>query len=370
MKRAMSKPSSHRSTTVLASSPSVQTDRHMAIERKYKQKQPCKRLYTKEDVLISLCVLAILRENFKLMKLSYLIFLSCVLSISVFAQKSPKETKGKKEPIKVSNPDGMIKLISAPEKKFEGKIFLLNDWDGGDPDNQNVGEEINRNSKITENVVSLSDIPGHQPQKVKVNNLVLDAKVLAKASKQGKVAIAMGAHSRHALAWLTKLPANEYNYKNIIIVTHSNWNELDGREWYDRHKQPGDKPLGDTHGEDLRRGLYPNLAKISDLGVAIWEIPRTDSGAGGWGGKIESKSGEIRLKTLDISDMGLLHYLKTGITNATREQRNEYVSEELKKPVSLDKSNRDLITRYWKHNYGVPGEKEDYLKGGKSYEVK
>lgn len=48
----------------------------------------------------------------------------------------------------LKNPDGMIDLILAPEVIFDGRIFLLNDWDGGDKDNQNVGEELNRNSKI------------------------------------------------------------------------------------------------------------------------------------------------------------------------------------------------------------------------------
>lgn len=32
--------------------------------------------------------------------------------------------------------------------------------------------------------------------------------------------------------------------------------------------------------------------------------------------------------------LGLVHYLKTGITQATREQRNEFVSEASKKPSS------------------------------------
>ena len=32
-------------------------------------------------------------------------------------------------------PDGMIDLVLAPEEQFEGRIFLINDWDGGDADN-------------------------------------------------------------------------------------------------------------------------------------------------------------------------------------------------------------------------------------------
>ena len=266
----------------------------------------------------------------------------------------------------IPSPYGKIDLILAPEKPFEGVIFAHNDWDGGDKDNQNVGEELNRKAKIAQGVIIISDVPGRKPKKVQVDDLVTDPKVLAEASKKGKVAIAMGAHSRHALAWLTKLPASEYNYGNIVLVTHSNWNELDGRAGYDANKKEGDPELGDTHGEDLRRGLYPNLARISDLGVEIWEIERTDHGPGGWGGVVEEKGKKrIVLKTFDISDLGLVHYLKTGLVQATREQRNEYVSDIMKKPATLDEVNRDLIIRYWESHNGVPGEKEDYLPGGK-----
>ena len=270
----------------------------------------------------------------------------------------------------IKNPDGLINLVVAPAEKFEGQIFLINDWDGGDKDNQNVGEELNRNAKIKKGVVILSDLPGRIPMKVTVKDLVTDASVLAKASKKGKIAIAMGAHSRHLLAWLTKLPASAYNYENITIVTHSNWNELDGRRGYDQNKKPGDPPLEDTHGVGLRRGLYLSLARIKDLGVTIWEIPRTDRGPGGWGGKIAKADGEARVKTLDVSDLGLVHYLKTGVVAATTEQRNQFVSGFLKKPATLDQLKRDLITRYWESNRGIPGEKEDYLKGGKYYKKK
>lgn len=271
----------------------------------------------------------------------------------------------------IDSPDGMIHLATAPAEKFEGRIFVLNDWDGGDQDNQNVAEELNRNSKIKEGVTILSDLPNHKPKKVDVADLVTDARVLADASKEGRVAIAMGAHSRHALAWLTKLPPEAYNYRNIVIVSHSNWNELDGRAGYEANKQPGDPPLEDTHGEDLRRGLYPNLARVGDLGVTILEIPRTDSGPGGWGGTVEQAGNKkIVIKTFDVSDLGLVHYLKTGLVQATREQRNEYVSDTLKKPENLGMVNRDLITRCWDSNHGVPGNRDDYLPGGKFYETK
>ncbi len=83
----------------------------------------------------------------------------------------------------------------------------------------------------------------------------------------------------------------------------------------------------------LRRGLYLNLARISDLGVKILEIPRTDFGPGGWGGRVATADGEMtEVKALDISDLGLVHYLKTGIVEATRTQRNQFVSNPMKKP--------------------------------------
>lgn len=268
----------------------------------------------------------------------------------------------------VKEPDKMIHLIPAPTKKFEGRIFFVNDWNGGDKDNQNVAEELNRNSRIKQNVTVLSDVPNHKPQKVVVDDLVTDAHILARASKKGKIAIAMGAHSSHMLAWLTKLPPSDYNYDNIVIVSHSNWNEVDGRRAYEANKKPGDPPLEDTDGKDLRRGLYVNLTRISDLGVKVWEIPRTDMGHGGWGGKIvKSDGGFATIKSFDISDLGLVHYLKTGITEATAEQRNEYVSGIMKKPANLNKVNRAIITRYWNHNHGVPGKLDDYLKGGIYY---
>lgn len=259
----------------------------------------------------------------------------------------------------------MIDLIVAPEVKFEGRIFLINDWDGGDADNQLVGEELNRNPRIKQNVTILSDLPNRDPRKVKVDDLVKDAKVLADASQEGKVGLAMGAHSRHVLAWLTELPKQSYNYSNIVLVTHSNWNELDGRKGYDANKQAGDPPLVDSHGEDLRRGLYLSLAKISDLGVTILEIPRTDFGAGGWGAKvIRSDDETATVKPYDISDLGLVHYLKTGIVEATRLQRNAWVSKVMRKPKSLDQVDPKLITRYWEKNENVPGEKEDYQADG------
>lgn len=233
----------------------------------------------------------------------------------------------------IEGPDGMIDLIPAPPEKFDGRVFLINDWDGGDVDNQNVAEELNRNSKIKRDVTLLSDLPDRNPRKVDIDDLVKEVQVLADASKEGKVALAMGAHSRHALAWLTKLPETAYNYDNIVLVTHSNWNELDGRKGYDANRIPGDPPLIDTHGESLRRGLYPNLARIGDLGVKILEIPRTDFGPGGWGGRVATAGGGVtEVKALDISDLGLVHYLKTGIVEATLYQRNQFVSNPMKKP--------------------------------------
>ena len=155
------------------------------------------------------------------------------------------------------SPDGKIELTTAPEREFNGRIFLINDWDGGDADNQNAAEELNRNSRIKQDVTVLSDLPGRSPRKVDVADLVKDAQVLADASRKGRVAIAMGAHSRHVLAWLKELPSDAYNYNNIVVVTHSNWNEVDGRKGYEANFQPGDPPLRDTHGVALRRGLYP-----------------------------------------------------------------------------------------------------------------
>lgn len=266
----------------------------------------------------------------------------------------------------VESPDGMIHLIPVPEETFDGCIFLINDWDGGDKDNQNAAEELNRNSRIKQSVTILSDLPNHSPKKVTVADLVTEAQVLADASKQGRIALAMGAHSRHVLAWLTKLPRSAYNYRNIVLVSHSNWNELDGRKGFEANRRPGDPPLQDTHGVDLRRGLYSSLAKISDLGVTILELPRTDSGPGGWGGTVDkANGGAAMIKAFDISDLGLVHYLKTGVVQATRLQRNQFVSDTLKKPETLDKIDRSLITRYWDKNHGVPGREEDYLPGGK-----
>ena len=268
----------------------------------------------------------------------------------------------------IENPNGMIDLIVAPEEKFEGRIFLINDWDGGDADNQLVGEELNRDTRIKRNVTILSDLPNRDPVKVQVNDLVKDSQVLADASKEGRVGLAMGAHSRHVLAWLKALPQSAYNYQNIVLVSHSNWNELDGRRGYDANKQAGDPPLVDSHGVDLRRGLYPSLAKISDLGVTILEIPRTDFGPGGWGAKVRRSDGETAtVKPFDISDLGLVHYFKTGIVEATRGQRNAWVSEIMRKPKSLDLVNRSLIVRFWEKNENVPGKKEDYLPGGSDY---
>ena len=53
----------------------------------------------------------------------------------------------------ITNADEMIDLITGPAEKFEGRVFVVNDWDGGDADNQNVGEELNRNSKIKQDYV-------------------------------------------------------------------------------------------------------------------------------------------------------------------------------------------------------------------------
>lgn len=263
------------------------------------------------------------------------LFAVVVVLLGPAAVGSAAEKNGR---AKLPSPDGMLHLVPAPAQKFAGRIFFLNDWDGGDKDNQNAGHELNRNSRIKEGVTILSDFPGNRPRKVDVADLVLDAQVLADASRQGKIAIAMGAHSRHALAWLTKLPASAYDYGNIVIVTHSNWNELDGRAGYDANKQPGDPELADTHGEPLRRGLYANLARIRDLGVTIFEIPRTDSGPGGWGGRIGPGDFDAaETKPYDISDLGLVHYLKTGVTQATREQRNQYVSDRSQKPERLER---------------------------------
>lgn len=155
----------------------------------------------------------------------------------------------------VENPDGMIDLMPAPEKPFDGDIYFINDWDGGDADNQNAAEELNRNSRIKSDVVILSD-----------------------------------------------------------------------------------------------------------LGVTIYEIQRTDHGPGGWGGRVGLMNGQTaEIKSLDISDLGLIYYLKTGSTEATHIQRNAFVSDVMMKGETLDQVNPSLITSYWEKNQGVPGEKADYL---------
>lgn len=258
----------------------------------------------------------------------------------------------------VSNPNGMIDLKVAPKKVFTGRIFFQNDWNFGDEDNINVGLELNRNSKIKQGVTVLTMVPRSNPSRVTVNGVVKWPAVLADASQSGKVAFVLGGVSKQALEWLTILPKSRYNYHNIVLVSHSNYNESDGAV------------TKDTHGEDLRRGTYPNLAKISDLGVTIWEIPRTDHGNAGWGGgSISGPNGKnnVAVKSLDISDLGSVHYLKTGILNATRWQRNAYVSNQLKKASTLDNVKRPLITKYWDSNRNVPGVKKDYLPGGKFY---
>ena len=61
-------------------------------------------------------------------------------------------------PAAIDHPNGMIDLIVAPDEKFEGRIFLINDWDGGDADNQLVGEELNRNPRTLE----LSHVEGQR----------------------------------------------------------------------------------------------------------------------------------------------------------------------------------------------------------------
>lgn len=288
------------------------------------------------------------------------LFRPCVLSVLALVLSSVSVVSAA-----IENPDGMIDLVVAPEEIFEGRIFLINDWDGGDADNQLVGEELNRNPRIKQDVTILSDLPNRDPRKVDVEGLVKDAQILADASREGKVGLAMGAHSRHVLAWLTELPESAYNFSNIVLVTHSNWNELDGRRGYDANKQAGDPPLLDSHGVDLRRGLYLSLARISDLGVTILEIPRTDFGPGGWGANVTRRDGEIAtVKPYDISDLGLVHYFKTGVTQATRQQRNAWVSSIMQKPETLNEVSPDLVTRFWEKNENVPGEKKDYLSGG------
>jgi len=53
------------------------------------------------------------------------------------------------------------------------------------------------------------------------------------------------------------------------------------------------------------------------------------------------------------------------VLRATRAQRNEFVSDLMKKPTRLEQVPRGLIVRFWENNHGVPGWKEDYLPGGK-----
>lgn len=268
----------------------------------------------------------------------------------------------------LKDPDGMIPMVRGPQDDFEGRIFFINDWDGGDKDNQNAGEEVNANSPIVQGLTILSDWPGKLPRKVKVEGLVTDAQVLADASREGPLAIAMGAHSRHVIAWLTALPAASYNYSNIVLVTHSNWNEMDGRDGYKANSKPGDPPIEDSDGVALRRGLYRNLARIADLGVTIWEIPRVDHGAGGWGGSFSGLNDESSgVKSLDISDLGVVYYLRTGRTEATHLERNAWASPMMQKPARLEDVPNMHILRYFESNRGVPGEREDYLPGGKYY---
>lgn len=261
----------------------------------------------------------------------------------------------------VSDPNGIIDMTVAPAKVFTGRIFFQNDWNWGDRDNINVGEELNRNSRIEDGLTLLTQIPNKNPGKVSVNGVIDNAEILADASKKGKVAFAMGGAATHALAWLTELPESRYNYRNITLVTHSNYNESDG------------KIVVDTHGKNLRRGDYPNLTKISDLGVAIWEIPRTDHKNGGWGGRVMKANGTFAaIKAYDISDLGLVAYLRTGELNPDRTARNAFVSDVQQKPETLEEVKSSQILKYWdagangkNHNRGLPGVMSDYLPGGK-----
>ena len=302
----------------------------------------------------------------KLSKLAGITALTCAsmgMGLPAIAQNS------------VSNPQGTINLIKAPKTPFSGRIFFMNDWDGGDEDNQNTAEELARGSKISENITVLSYMPDVVPRKVEVRNLVRDARVLADASQRGPIAIAMGGHSNHMLAWLTKLPRSEYRYSNIFIVSHSNWNEMDGAAGYNANANPCsnrvapgpcDGPIADTYGEALRRGLYPNLARIADLGVTIWEIPRTDNpngrwGDGAWGGRVDKPEGGFEaIKAYDLSDLGLVHYLKTGIRTAYRYQRNSFVSVGQRKPKTTDAINNPDPGN--PGNPGNPGSDADYME--------
>ena len=233
----------------------------------------------------------------------------------------------------LAEPDEYFTLSKAPREAFNGKIFLLNDWDSTDKSSQNSIDELNRGAKIGEGLVNLSQKPGFPPRKI-VRNIVVNPTVLADASMQGPVAIVLGSKASDLLVWLTAVDSSFYNYENIYVVSHDNVNEADGISSYERNARPCltaddtacDGPLVDSYQQPLRRGLYPSLARIADLGVTIWEIPRADLGNGGWGGGVQNARGEsVNFKPLDLSDFAGVHYLKTGIRSAYRFQRNQLV---------------------------------------------
>jgi hypothetical protein len=95
-----------------------------------------------------------------------------VILLLVFVDALTSSSAQSESDLPISLPNGIIELIAAPSERFDGRIFFINDWDGGDADNQNAAEELNRNSKITQDVTILGDVPGRKPRKVDVDDLV------------------------------------------------------------------------------------------------------------------------------------------------------------------------------------------------------
>lgn len=189
--------------------------------------------------------------------------------------------------------------VSQPECNPE-QTFFQNDWDGNDRDNRYVARDW-KAYDLGRFATALTDPKNTEsaPASVAATTFAEGARLVAAATKKGKVNLIMGGGSGQMLALVKETQKQGGDLTNVLVIDHSpsNRKNVDGRA-----------------------GQYPPFVtawdELNEL-VKTKTIPNQNLYAYGW---LDSSGKENRPKTNDVSDLGMLHYVCFGDEKPTRQR--------------------------------------------------
>lgn len=180
------------------------------------------------------------------------------------------------------------------------QTFFQNDWDGNDRDNRYVARDWEKYD-LGRFATGLTDPKNLKsaPPSVTVKTFAEGGRLVAEATKRGKVNLVMGGGSGQMLALVKEAQNQGGKLSNILVLDHSpsNRKNVDGRA--------GQYPPFDTAWDELNE-----LVKTKTL-------PNQNYHAYGW---LDSAGTQNRPKTEDVSDLGMLHYACFGEEEPTSQK--------------------------------------------------